>query len=168
MSAVDKIDPALMMMSIQDAKFDKDFEVTIKTNKGDIHLDLFASKTPKTAANFIGLAKAGYYDGLVFHRVIPDFMVQGGCPMGQGYGGPGYQFEDEFHPELRHDGPGVLSMANSGPGTNGSQFFITHVETAWLDGKHTVFGKVKSEKDQEVVNDIRQGDNIISVEVIGA
>ena len=155
------------MMSIQEAKYENDLEVTIKTNKGDIHMDLFASKTPKTAANFIGLAKAGYYDGLIFHRVIPDFMVQGGCPLGKGFGGPGYNFEDEFHPELKHDTPGVLSMANSGPGTNGSQFFITHVETAWLDGKHTVFGRVKSESDQSVVNDIRQGDSIISIEIKG-
>ena len=165
MSAVDKIDPALMMMSIQEASYENDFDVVIKTNKGDINLDLFATKTPKTAANFIGLAKAGYYDGLIFHRVIPDFMVQGGCPLGQGYGGPGYQFEDEFHPELRHDGPGVLSMANAGPGTNGSQFFITHVETAWLDGKHTVFGKVKSDADQKVVDSIQQGDLIESITI---
>jgi peptidyl-prolyl cis-trans isomerase B (cyclophilin B) len=167
MSAVDKIDPALMMMSIKSAKFDHDLEVTISTNKGDIHLDLFASKTPKTAANFIGLAKAGYYDGLIFHRVIPDFMIQGGCPMGQGYGGPGYQFEDEIHPNLKHDGPGVLSMANAGRGTNGSQFFITHIETAWLDGKHTVFGKVKGADDQKVVNSIQQGDKILSITIVG-
>lgn len=166
MDALDKIDHALIQMAIKDAAYDKDIEAVIHTEKGDIKLDLYASKTPKTVKNFTELAKAGYYDGLVFHRVIPDFMVQGGCPFGRGNGGPGYQFEDEFHPDLRHDGPGVLSMANAGPGTNGSQFFITHVETAWLNGKHTVFGKVKDEKDQETVNDIRGGDKILSIEII--
>ena len=115
--------------------------------------------------NFISLAKAGYYDNLFFHRVIPNFMIQGGCPNGVGNGSPGYKFGDEFHPELKHDGPGVLSMANAGPGTNGSQFFITHVETAWLDGKHTVFGKVKSDADQDVVNQIEGGDQMFSVKV---
>ena len=115
--------------------------------------------------NFLELAKAGYYDGLVFHRVIPDFMVQGGCPMGTGVGGPGYKFDDEFHPDLKHDSPGILSMANAGKGTNGSQFFITHVETSWLDGNHSVFGKVKSDADQDVVNDIRAGDEIITIEI---
>jgi cyclophilin family peptidyl-prolyl cis-trans isomerase len=94
-------------------------------------------------------------------------MIQGGCPLGRGTGGPGYQFEDEFHPELKHDGPGVLSMANAGPGTNGSQFFITHTETGWLDGKHTVFGKVKGDSDMSTVNDIRNGDKILSVEIVG-
>ena len=126
---------------------------------------MFASKTPKTVANFIGLARAGYYDGLTFHRVIPNFMIQGGCPLGTGTGGPGYNFEDEFHPELKHESPGILSMANSGPRTNGSQFFITHIETSWLDGNHTVFGKVKSEEDQAVVNSIRMGDTISTIEV---
>jgi cyclophilin family peptidyl-prolyl cis-trans isomerase len=125
---------------------------------------MFATKTPQTVANFEALAKAGYYDGLTFHRVIPDFMIQGGCPLGTGTGSPGYKFGDEFHPECRHDGPGVLSMANSGPGTNGSQFFITHTETAWLDGKHTVFGKIVDTDDQAVVDAIGMGDTISSIE----
>ncbi len=166
MSAQDKIDKQEMIEYIKTASFDKDIEVKIETSRGDINLNLFATKTPKTVANFIGLAKKGYYDGLFFHRVINDFMIQGGCPDGHGTGGPGYQFSDEFHPELRHDGPGVLSMANSGPGTNGSQFFITHIETAWLDGKHTVFGKVKSQEDQDVVNQIEVGDQMFKVEVM--
>jgi peptidyl-prolyl cis-trans isomerase B (cyclophilin B) len=140
-------------------------KLTIKTNKGDIHINLFADKAPVTVANFVNLAKRGYYDGLSFHRVIPDFMVQGGCPQGTGTGGPGYNFEDECCAEHRHDGPGVLSMANAGPGTNGSQFFITHIETSWLDGKHTVFGKIESDADQDVVNSITQGDKIESIEV---
>ena len=132
---------------------------TMTTNKGDIRLELFADKTPKTVANFEKLAADGFYDGLSFHRVIDDFMVQGGCPQGTGSGGPGYQFEDEFDPSLKHDEPGVLSMANSGPNTNGSQFFITHVPTPWLDGKHSVFGKVLGDG-QDVVNSIVQGDKI--------
>lgn len=115
---------------------------TIETPRGTIKLELFADKTSKTVANFEKLAKKGFYDGLKFHRVIADFMIQGGCPDGTGCGGPGYTFEDEFVPELRHDGPGTLSMANSGPNTNGSQFFITHVPTPWLDNKHSVFGQV--------------------------
>ena len=117
-------------------------KATFKTNKGDINLELFAEKAPLTVANFVNLSKSGFYDGLKFHRVIPDFMVQGGCPLGTGTGGPGYQFKDEFHPTLRHDTAGVLSMANSGPGSNGSQFFITTKETPWLDGKHVIFGSV--------------------------
>lgn len=129
------------------------------TNKGEIHIELFADKTPKTVENFETLAGKGYYDGLTFHRVIADFMIQGGCPEGTGRGGPGYQFEDEFHPELKHDSPGVLSMANAGPNTNGSQFFITHVPTPHLDGAHTVFGKVMGEG-QKVVDSIVQGDKI--------
>ena len=165
MNARKKIDVEEMLKSIQNAKFDKDIEAVIETSKGNINVDLFASKTPKTVANFIGLAKKGYYDNLFFHRVIKDFMVQGGCPDGHGTGGPGYQFEDEFHPELRHDGPGVLSMANAGPRTNGSQFFITHIETSWLDGKHTVFGKVKSDADQEVVDKIEMGDQIHKITI---
>ena len=136
-----------------------------RTNKGEINLTMYATKTPKTAYNFLELAKAGYYDNLSFHRVIPDFMVQGGCPLGTGTGGPGYKFQDEFDAELRHDTPGILSMANAGPGTNGSQFFITHVPTDWLDGKHTVFGKIKSDADMNVVNDIRMGDEILGVEI---
>jgi peptidyl-prolyl cis-trans isomerase B (cyclophilin B) len=166
MSAIDKINKKEMLESINSAKFDNDISIVIKTNKGDINLTLFATKTPKTVANFTGLSKAGYYDGLKFHRVINDFMIQGGCPFGNGMGGPGYNFEDEFHPDLKHDVPGILSMANAGPGTNGSQFFITHVETPWLDGKHTVFGKVKSEKDQAVVNSIEQGDIIEKIEIV--
>ncbi|NIA16486.1 MAG: peptidylprolyl isomerase [Nitrospiraceae bacterium] len=137
----------------------------MKTSKGDIHLRLFADKTPNTVANFINLAQRGYYDALKFHRVIADFMVQGGCPLGTGTGGPGYQFDDEFHPELKHDKPGILSMANSGPGTNGSQFFITHVATPWLDGKHSVFGEVVGPEDQAVIDSIAQGDTLTTVVV---
>ena len=136
---------------------------TIKTEKGDIRLELFADKTPKTCANFEKLAKKGFYDGLTFHRVIPDFMIQGGCPDGTGRGGPGYQFEDEFDDELTHSGPGILSMANAGPDTNGSQFFITHVPCPWLDGKHTVFGKVL--EGQDVVDAIEQEDVMLKVTV---
>lgn len=165
MSALSKIDPQEMVDTINNATFDKDLEVTIKTSKGDINLDLFATKTPITVANFTTLAKKGYYEDLAFHRVINDFMIQGGCPFGTGTGSPGYNFQDEFNPELTHSRPGILSMANAGPGTNGSQFFITHVSTPWLDGKHTVFGEVKSEEDQAVVNSIVKGDKIISVEV---
>lgn len=136
----------------------------LTTDKGEIRLELFEDKTPKTVANFEKLAGDGFYDGLAFHRVIDDFMVQGGCPNGTGTGGPGYTFEDEFHPELKHDSPGVLSMANAGPNTNGSQFFITHVPCPWLDGKHSVFGKVLGEG-QEIVNAIQQGDKIQKVVV---
>ena len=144
-----------------------DLKAAFVTSKGTIHLDLFADKTPLTVANFANLARRGFYDGLTFHRVIADFMVQGGCPEGTGTGGPGYRFEDEFDPDLRHDGPGVLSMANAGPGTNGSQFFITHVETPWLDRKHTVFGKVCGPEDQAVVDAIRGGDRIESITIEG-
>jgi peptidyl-prolyl cis-trans isomerase B (cyclophilin B) len=165
MSAIEKIDPALINMAMETASYDKDINITIETNKGDINMVLYATKTPKTVCNFVELAKTGYYDGLLFHRVIPDFMIQGGCPMGRGTGGPGYQFEDEFVAELQHDSPGILSMANAGPGTNGSQFFITHLATPWLDGNHTVFGKIIDEKDQETVNDIRQDDNIITIKI---
>ena len=136
---------------------------TIETPRGTIKLELFADKTPKTVANFEKLAKKGFYDGLKFHRVIADFMIQGGCPLGTGTGGPGYQFEDEFHPDLKHTGPGILSMANAGPNTNGSQFFITHVACPWLDGKHTVFGKVL--EGQDVVNAVREGDKMTKVTV---
>ena len=139
----------------------------IKTNKGTIKLNLFYNKTPITVSNFVNLANRGYYNNLSFHRVINDFMIQGGCPIGTGTGGPGYNFSDEFHPELRHDQPGVLSMANAGPGTNGSQFFITHVETPWLDNNHTVFGKVIDNDDQDIVNSIVQNDMIESIEIIG-
>lgn len=136
---------------------------TIETNKGTIRLELYDDKTPKTVANFEKLASDGFYDGLKFHRVIPDFMIQTGCPEGTGYGGPGYKFEDEFDPQLRHDGPGVLSMANAGPNTNGSQFFITHVATPHLDGKHSVFGRVV--EGQDVVNSIAEGDKMDKVTV---
>lgn len=165
MSARDKIDIALVQMAMESASYEGNKSVVIKTSKGDINLTLFAQQTPKTCTSFIELAKAGYYDGLNFHRVISDFMIQGGCPDGIGSGGPGYNFADEFDASLRHDAPGILSMANAGPGTNGSQFFITHGETPWLDGKHTVFGKVDSESDMAVVNNIRQGDEIITVQV---
>ena len=137
------------------------------TSKGTIRLDLFADKTPKTVANFVNLAQRGFYNGLNFHRVIPNFMIQGGCPLGTGTGGPGYQFADEFVPELRHDAPGKFSMANAGPGTNGSQFFITHVPTPHLDDAHTVFGAVQGDADQEVVNAIEMGDKINSVTIEG-
>jgi peptidyl-prolyl cis-trans isomerase B (cyclophilin B) len=138
------------------------------TSKGDIKLRLFANEAPVTVANFVNLAQQGFYDNLTFHRVIPDFMIQGGCPQGTGTGGPGYRFEDECTPSLRHDAPGVLSMANAGPGTNGSQFFITHVKTPWLDGRHTVFGAVVDSADQAVVDAIVMGDTIIGIDVSGA
>ncbi len=147
----------------------------IETSKGDILLELTYDKTPGTVGNFVGLAEGTlknnsreegkpYYDGLNFHRVIPDFMIQGGCPLGSGTGDPGYKFDDEFHPDLKHSGPGILSMANAGPGTNGSQFFITHKATPWLDGKHTVFGQVS--EGQDVVDAIAQGDTITSVSIL--
>ena len=129
-------------------------QANIKTNKGTITLDLFPDKAELTVANFINLSKRGYYDNLSFHRVIDDFMIQGGCPNGTGTGGPGYQFQDEFHPTLKHDSAGILSMANSGPNTNGSQFFITHLATPWLDNNHTVFGVVVDEE-----NDMGESDD---------
>ena len=144
-----------------------DVSAVIRTNKGDIKLRLFAEETPVTVANFVNLASRGFYDGLSFHRVIPDFMIQGGCPNGTGAGGPGFRFEDECRPDLKHDAPGKLSMANAGPGTNGSQFFITHVATPWLDGKHTVFGEVLGDEDQAVVNAITGGDAIEAIEIRG-
>jgi peptidyl-prolyl cis-trans isomerase B (cyclophilin B) len=137
---------------------------TITMKKGTIRLELFDKEAPKTVANFEKLAGAGFYNGLTFHRVIEDFMIQGGCPKGDGTGGPGYKFADEFHPSRKHDGPGVLSMANSGPNTNGSQFFITHVPCPWLDGKHTVFGRVLGDG-QKVVNAVKGGDKIESIVV---
>ena len=136
---------------------------TIQTSRGTIKLELFADKAPKTVANFEKLAKQGFYNGLKFHRVIADFMIQTGCPQGTGTGGPGYKFADEFHPDLKHKGPGALSMANAGPNTNGSQFFITHVATPHLDGKHSVFGQVTS--GQEVVDAIQKGDVMEKVTV---
>ncbi len=137
----------------------------IQTDKGEIRLELTPDKTPMTVANFVNLTERGYYNGITFHRVIPNFMVQGGDPTATGSGGPGYNFPDEINPDLKHDSPGVLSMANAGPGTNGSQFFITHLETPWLDGKHTVFGRVVS--GLEVVNAIAGGDAMKSVTIEG-
>jgi len=145
----------------------KEILAEMNTSKGTIHLRLYPQQAPVTVANFVNLAKRGFYDGLSFHRVIDNFMIQGGCPLGSGTGGPGYKFEDECTPELRHNAPGKLSMANAGPATNGSQFFITHVETPWLDGKHTVFGSVVSAEDMAVVNAVAGGDDIISVTVTG-
>ena len=139
----------------------------IVTEKGTISVDLFSEQTPITVANFVNLASRGFYDNLNFHRVIQDFMIQGGCPSGNGVGGPGYRFADEFLPELRHDSPGKLSMANAGPGTNGSQFFITHVPTPHLDDAHTIFGAVKSEEDQKIVDQIEQGDQIQTIKIVG-
>ena len=147
-----------------------DKHITMKTSKGDIRLTVFASKTPMTAASFLNLASRGFYDGLTFHRVIADFMIQGGDPEGTGRGGPGYQFDDECIPTLQFTRPGLLAMANAGKtwtgqGTNGSQFFITHVPTEWLNGKHTIFGEVVDEEDQSVVNAIAQGDKILGIEI---
>ena len=143
-----------------------DIKITMHTSKGDIHLTLFPDEAPVTVTNFLNLSKKGYYDGLTFHRVIPDFMVQGGCPTGTGTGGPGYKFEDECSPLRRHDKPGILSMANAGPNTNGSQFFITHLPTPHLDGKHTVFGETT--EGQDVVNAIRKDDTIKSISIQGS
>ena len=160
-----------------ETKLDDGLYAKIITSKGDITVQLEFEKTPLTVTNFVGLAEGTkdfndskgrtsgrYYDGLEFHRVIDNFMIQGGCPLGSGTGGPGYKFPDEFNPSLRHDRPGVLSMANAGPATNGSQFFITHVPTPWLDNKHTVFGYVV--EGQDVVNAIKKGDKIRRVEII--
>ncbi|HHL31486.1 MAG TPA: peptidylprolyl isomerase [Oceanospirillales bacterium] len=142
-------------------------KAVIHTSKGDINLVLTAKETPVTVANFVNLAQKGFYDDITFHRVIPNFMIQGGCPLGTGTGGPGYRFEDEFNAELKHDKAGVLSMANAGPGTNGSQFFVTHEPTPWLDGKHSVFGCVQSAADMDVVNAIAGGDDIKSITIEG-
>lgn len=139
----------------------------IETNKGKIRLNLFSEDTPLTVASFVNLAKRNFYKGLKFHRVIPNFVIQGGCPYGSGTGGPGYKFEDEFVHGLRHDRPGILSMANAGPGTNGSQFFITHVPTPHLDGRHSVFGAVVDNEDMAVVNSIVQSDDIINITIEG-
>jgi peptidyl-prolyl cis-trans isomerase B (cyclophilin B) len=142
-------------------------QATVRTEKGDIRLKLFPNEAPVTVLSFVNLAKRGFYDNLTFHRVIPDFMIQGGCPLGTGTGNPGYRFNDEFSPGLKHNKPGVLSMANAGPGTNGSQFFITHVPTPWLDNKHSIFGEVLGPDDQKVVDSITQGDKIISITIEG-
>ncbi len=151
---------------------DNDYYATFRTEKGPIRIKLFAKEAPETVNNFVFLARDGYFDGTTFHRVIKDFMVQGGDPTGTGTGGPGYRIRDEFHPELRHDKPGVLSMANAGPNTGGSQFFITYTATPWLDGRHAVFGEVV--EGMEVVNTIRErdpqldrepGDRIETVEI---
>lgn len=144
-----------------------DLTAIMNTSKGPINITLFADKTPLTCANFANLAKREYYNGLKFHRVIADFMIQGGCPWGNGMGGPGYEFKDECKKDLQHDKPGILSMANAGPGTNGSQFFITHGPTPHLNGMHTVFGAVKSDEDQKIVDSIEQGDTIESITISG-
>jgi peptidyl-prolyl cis-trans isomerase B (cyclophilin B) len=155
---------AIAALPAQSEESMKDIRIIVKTDKGDIEGVLYPGKAPVTVANFLNLAKRGYYDGLKFHRVIPDFMIQGGDPTGTGSGGPGYRFEDECTPELKHDKPGIFSMANAGPGTNGSQFFVTHVPTPWLDGKHTVFGSVT--KGQDIVNAVAAGDKIKSIEIL--
>ena len=151
---------------------DNDYYATFRTEKGEIRIRLFADKAPETVNNFVFLAREGYFDGTTFHRVIKDFMVQGGDPTGTGAGGPGYRIRDEFHPDLRHDRPGILSMANAGPNTGGSQFFITYTATPWLDGRHAVFGEIV--EGMEVVNAIRErdpqldrepGDRIETVEI---
>ena len=151
----------------------KKYSATMETTKGTIELVFFTADAPKTVNNFVFLANEGFYDGVVFHRVISNFMIQGGDPTGTGTGGPGYRFKDEFRADLKHDVPGILSMANAGPGTNGSQFFITHVATPWLDGRHTVFGKVVEGMD--VVNSIPErdpmraktpGETLVSVEIV--
>jgi peptidyl-prolyl cis-trans isomerase B (cyclophilin B) len=139
----------------------------IETSKGPIRINLLPEVAPLTVANFVNLSRRGYYDGLTFHRVIADFMIQGGCPLGTGTGGPGYKFKYECSRSVRHDAPGKLSMANAGPGTNGSQFFITHVATPWLDGKHTIFGAVQGDADQAVVDRVAQGDTITSITISG-
>ncbi|WP_300456029.1 peptidylprolyl isomerase [Desulfobacula sp.] len=144
-----------------------DLTAIMETSKGTINIKLFADQTPLTCGNFANLAKREYYNGLKFHRVIDNFMIQGGCPYGNGMGDPGYKFKDEFKKELKHDKPGILSMANAGPGTNGSQFFITHGPTPHLDGMHTVFGVVESDEDQKVVNSIAQGDVIEKITIKG-
>lgn len=139
----------------------------IKTAKGDINVKLFPDQAPLTVLSFVNLSKRGFYDNLTFHRVIRGFMIQGGCPLGTGTGDPGYRFKDEFSPELRHNKPGVLSMANAGPNTNGSQFFITHVPTPHLDDRHSIFGEVKGPKDQEIVDSIAVGDRINTIVIEG-
>jgi peptidyl-prolyl cis-trans isomerase B (cyclophilin B) len=144
----------------------KQYTAHFNTSKGEFDLELFAAQTPITVNNFVFLAREGFYDGLNFHRVIADFMIQGGCPDGDGRGGPGYKWNDEAPAlQIKHDGPGILSMANAGPNTNGSQFFITHKATPWLNGKHAVFGKIMGDG-MKVVNAIQQGDKIESVTIV--
>ena len=141
-----------------------DIRILVKTSRGTIEATIFASKVPMTAANFLNLAQRGYYNGITFHRVIPNFMIQGGDPTGTGSGGPGYKFADEIDRSLKHSKPGIFSMANAGPATNGSQFFITHVPCPHLDGKHAVFGEVT--KGQDIVNSVAQGDEIAGIEIL--
>jgi cyclophilin family peptidyl-prolyl cis-trans isomerase len=150
----------------------KSYTARFKTERGDIVVELYADRVPRTVENFVNLARAGFYDGTTFHRVISGFMAQGGDPTGSGTGGPGYQFDDEFHPSLRHDGPGVLSMANAGPGTNGSQFFLTYGPTPHLDDRHSVFGKVtegmevlRSIRERDPQRDRQPGDRIDTIEI---
>jgi peptidyl-prolyl cis-trans isomerase B (cyclophilin B) len=156
-------------INIQEVKVDKTFNLkaTIKTDKGDINIILKPEIAPVTVVNFVNLAKKGYYDGLKFHRVIDSFMIQGGDPTGTGMGGPGYNFRDEFVEGVVFDEPGYLAMANAGPNTNGSQFFITHIVTDWLNYKHTIFGKVEGENDQKIVDSIAQGDIMNSIVIEG-
>lgn len=151
----------------------KSYHAIFKTDKGDIKIKLFADKAPKTVNNLVFLAREGYYDGTTFHRVIPDFMAQGGDPTGSGMGGPGYKFGDEFHPDLKFDRPGLLAMANAGPGTNGSQFFITFVETPWLNNRHTIFGEVVEGMDvvkkiriRDPQRDRNPGDTLKTIEIV--
>jgi len=152
-----------------EVKVDKNIKLQakMKTSKGEINIELKPEAAPFTVLNFVNLSKRGYYDGLKFHRVIADFMIQGGDPQGTGVGGPGYNFKDEFQEGVVFDKPGKLAMANAGPNTNGSQFFITHVETSWLNYKHSIFGEVVSDADQEVVNKVAQGDTIETIEITG-
>jgi len=145
----------------------QDIVAVFETDKGTIRIRLFDRKTPVTVANFVNLTRRNFYQDLNFHRVISDFMIQGGCPHGTGTGDPGYRFEDEFVPELRHDKAGILSMANAGPGTNGSQFFITHLPTPHLDNNHTVFGEVLGDEDQAVIDRISRGDKIKNITIEG-
>jgi peptidyl-prolyl cis-trans isomerase B (cyclophilin B) len=156
-------------------QFDQEVEIMenvklqacIKTGEGEMNLNLFPEVAPMTVLNFVNLSKRGYYNGLKFHRVIADFMVQGGDPTGTGSGGPGYNFRDEFNDGVVFDKKGILAMANAGPNTNGSQFFITHVETPWLNYKHSIFGELISEEDQKVLDSIKQGDKIETIEITG-
>ena len=156
-----------MIMNNEQTERIVEIKITIETSKGPININMFPEKVPVTTANFLNLAKKGFYDGLSFHRVIPNFMIQGGCPLGTGTGGPGYRFEDEFDASLRHDSAGTLSMANAGPGTNGSQFFVTHGPTPHLDDAHTVFGEVASVDDQAIVDSVEQGDTITTISMTG-